>query len=146
MNLTIASFIGNGALMLLLLTGYFYHEHTLDVKETEKTQAVDKAKKDQKAVDDAAQTPTQKADEHGYETLMANYNTCLGKLRQSAKCTPIYISKIPGNPAQNCPAPAAGLTNGAIEAKNLEHRQCVDMVNTCVIFGQEYNKYIEQHQ
>lgn len=147
MTLSLASFIVNGTLVLLLISAFFLHEHIVDNLETEKTAAVAQAKTDQKAVCDAAQIPTQKADEHGYETLKTNYDTCISKLQQSAaKCTPIYISKVSSNPTQNCITSATGLTNSAIEAKNLEHKQCVDMVNTCVIFGQEYNKFIAEHQ
>lgn len=147
MTLGIASFIGNGALILLLFAGYFWHENRVNDLNDEKVTAVAQAKTDQKAVCDAAQTPTEKADEYGYQTLMDNYNTCLGKLRSlPAKCTPIYVSKISGDASKNCPAPTDGLADSAIVAKNLEHKQCVDMVNTCVIFGQEYNKYISEHQ
>lgn len=141
MTPTLASFIANGALALLLLTGFFYHEHSIDKMEKEKAEAVaGQAKADVKICSES-KTPTNEANlyaENNNATLLAD---CVARLQQPKKCTPVYVSRPAGGPKTTCEQPASGIDSSAIEAKRIEAQKDRNDLNVAKVWALGYEKF-----
>lgn len=71
-------------------------------------------------------------------------NTCLNALRNSApaKCQPVHISETRSGVQPVNSGSTYGLTSGAVAAKNIAHKHCVNELNSAIIWGMEYKKFI----
>lgn len=81
MTPTIASFIANAFLVLLLITGYFLHEHIVDNLEKEKAMAIAQATQDQLELDNKNNKPANEANNEGKKNDDNLLDECLSSLQ-----------------------------------------------------------------